>query len=95
MNLRDSQVKVLLDLVNTEIDKRTESEYNIPTLIDLKEQLILHGVVKSLPIKKGAMCYSEWKKFNKITESGTGGYKWDGSNYTAYSIEMMYKNYTM
>ena len=95
MNLRDSQVKVLLDLVNTEIDKRKESKFSLPELVGIKEQLILHGVVKSLPIKKGMMSFSEWKEFNKIKSNNCGGYEWEGSSYTVYSIEMMYKNYTM
>ena len=59
------------------------------------QQLILHGVVKSLPIKKGTMSFSEWKEFVKIKKNNCGGYEWEGSSYTAYSIEMMYKNYTM
>ena len=95
MNLTNKQVKVILDLVNTEIDKRRDSKFSLPELVNVKEQLILYGVVKSLPIKKDALSFDEWKKANKITNNNCGGYDWEGETYTVYSIEMMYKNYTM
>lgn len=95
MNLRNKQVELLLHLVNTEISKRNKSNFSLPELVGVKEQLILYGVVKSLPTKKDALSFDEWKKSNEIRNDNCGGYEWEGETYTAYSIEMMYKNYTM
>ena len=58
------------------------------------EQLILSGVVKSLPIKN-TMDYGQWIHFNKIKEDGCGGYKWDGVHFSAFSIKKMYDAYKM
>lgn len=44
---------------------------------------------------KNKMDLGEWMRFNKITENGCGGYKWDGVNFSAFNIEKMYNAYKM
>tara|TARA_R110000851_G_scaffold71463_1_gene159002 strand:+ start:271 stop:558 length:288 start_codon:yes stop_codon:yes gene_type:complete len=58
----------------------------------ISKALTIPVVVKSLPTKK-TMDLGEWMIFNKITENGCGGYKWDGVNFSAYKIGEIHKAY--
>lgn len=50
MNITKGQLTMINNMINTELSNKN-TVYNITELVNLKEQLILCGVVKSLPTK--------------------------------------------
>lgn len=50
MNLTKGQIMMIQNMVNTELSNKN-TVYNPTELVNLKEQLLLYDVVKSLPTK--------------------------------------------